>query len=38
MDWQHPTDDKRVVLAITRLRATTDVDYRGPLIMNPGVS
>ncbi|KAH6693468.1 TAP-like protein-domain-containing protein [Plectosphaerella plurivora] len=36
MDWQNPTDDKRVVLAITRLRATTHVDYRGPLIMNPG--
>lgn len=38
-DWLDPTDDDRVVLAITRLRAATapnDADYRGPVFFNPG--
>lgn len=38
MDWQQPTDDRRVVLAIARIRATDKSDYRGPVIFNPGVS
>lgn len=38
MDWQEPSDDHRVVLAITRIRATDKSDYRGPVIFNPGVS
>lgn len=37
MDWQDPTDEERVVLAISRLRATNMTDYRGPVIFNPGV-
>ncbi|WYZ35252.1 hypothetical protein EsH8_I_001528 [Colletotrichum jinshuiense] len=36
MDWQQPTDDRRVVLAIARIRATDKSDYRGPVIFNPG--
>ncbi|KZL64421.1 alpha/beta hydrolase fold family protein [Colletotrichum tofieldiae] len=36
MDWQQPSDDRRVVLAITRIRATDTSDYRGPVIFNPG--
>ncbi|KAL1878107.1 hypothetical protein VTK73DRAFT_8068 [Phialemonium thermophilum] len=36
MDWQDPTDDERVVLAIIRLRAKNRTDYRGPVIFNPG--
>lgn len=38
MDWQEPNDEQRVILAITRLRATNTDDYRGPVIFNPGVS
>ncbi|OLN88180.1 putative hydrolase Mb2248c-like protein 1 [Colletotrichum chlorophyti] len=36
MDWQKPTDDRRVILAISRIRATDESDYRGPVIFNPG--
>ncbi|KAK3335899.1 TAP-like protein-domain-containing protein [Cercophora scortea] len=39
MDWQDPTEDLRVVLAIIRLRAATATntsDYRGPVFFNPG--
>ena len=39
MDWQDPSDEERVVLAVIRLRAATDSplgDYRGPVIFNPG--
>ncbi|KAK1502020.1 hypothetical protein CTAM01_05458 [Colletotrichum tamarilloi] len=36
MDWQEPSDDHRVVLAITRIRATDKLDYRWPVIFNPG--
>ncbi|KAL0935905.1 alpha beta hydrolase fold family [Colletotrichum truncatum] len=36
MDWLEPSDDRRVILAITRLRATDRSDYRGPVIFNPG--
>ncbi|OBR14913.1 Alpha beta hydrolase fold family [Colletotrichum higginsianum IMI 349063] len=36
MDWQQPRDDRRVVLAIVRIRATDASDYRGPVIFNPG--
>ncbi|KAK4231079.1 TAP-like protein-domain-containing protein [Podospora fimiseda] len=36
MDWQDPSDDKRVVLAIIRLRASNLSDYRGPVFFNPG--
>lgn len=36
MDWQDPTDDQRVVLAVIRLRAANRTDYRGPVFFNPG--
>ncbi|TDZ20950.1 putative hydrolase [Colletotrichum orbiculare MAFF 240422] len=36
MDWLDPSDDKRVVLAIARIRATDRQDYKGPVIFNPG--
>ncbi|TGJ78896.1 hypothetical protein E0Z10_g9869 [Xylaria hypoxylon] len=36
MDWLDPSDEERVVLAIIRLRATEQDDYRGPVIFNPG--
>lgn len=37
MDWADPKDTNRVILAITRLRATnTSTDYRGPVFFNPG--
>ncbi|KAI0886433.1 alpha/beta-hydrolase [Annulohypoxylon maeteangense] len=38
MDWLDPSDDPsgRVVLAITRLRATESGSYRGSIIFNPG--
>ncbi|KAG7131280.1 putative hydrolase like protein [Verticillium longisporum] len=36
MDWSNPSDNQRVVLAITRLPAVNKTDYRGPVIMNPG--
>lgn len=39
LDWQDPTDDARVVLAISKLRAaatTTADDYRGAVFFNPG--
>ncbi|KAI1453229.1 alpha/beta-hydrolase [Annulohypoxylon moriforme] len=38
MDWLDPSDDPsgRVVLAITRLRATETDSYQGSIIFNPG--
>lgn len=36
MDWQSPSDDERVVLAIIKLPATNLSDYRGAVITNPG--
>ncbi|KAK3989955.1 TAP-like protein-domain-containing protein [Cladorrhinum sp. PSN332] len=36
MDWQDPSNEKRVILAIIRLRATNLTDYRGPVFFNPG--
>jgi hypothetical protein len=38
LDWQDPSDDERVVLAVMRLPAATknQSDYRGPVIFNPG--
>jgi hypothetical protein len=38
MDWQQPSDELRVVLAIVRKPATNTTGYRGPVIVNPGVS
>lgn len=38
MDWQDPSNDQKVVIAIMRLRATDTRDYRGPVFFNPGVS
>jgi hypothetical protein len=37
MDWQNPSDDLRVVLAITRIPAVNRTNYLGPVILNPGV-
>lgn len=37
MDWVDPSDDQRVVLAITRIPAVNKTDYLGPVILNPGV-
>ena len=36
MDWLDPSDDLRVVLAVVRLRATDQANYRGPIFFNPG--
>ncbi|KAH6695041.1 TAP-like protein-domain-containing protein [Plectosphaerella plurivora] len=36
MDWQNPSDDLRVVLAITRMPAVNRTNYLGPVILNPG--
>jgi hypothetical protein len=39
LDWQQPTEEHRVILAVIRLRAAvapTSPDYRGPLFFNPG--
>ncbi|KAM0335137.1 hypothetical protein ACHAQA_000177 [Verticillium albo-atrum] len=36
MDWSNPSDDQRVVLAISRIPAVNKTDYRGPVILNPG--
>lgn len=36
MDWQSPSEEKRVILAIIRLRATNLTHYRGPVFFNPG--
>ncbi|ROT42188.1 hypothetical protein SODALDRAFT_9550 [Sodiomyces alkalinus F11] len=36
IDWQDPGDQRRVVLAIARIRATDTKDYQGPVIFNPG--
>lgn len=36
MDWQDPSVDQRVVLAVVRRRATDTADYRGPVFFNPG--
>ncbi|KAK4167179.1 Alpha/Beta hydrolase protein [Cladorrhinum sp. PSN259] len=36
MDWQDPSEENRVVLAIIRLGATNLTDYRGPVFFNPG--
>ncbi|KAK7750156.1 hypothetical protein SLS62_007907 [Diatrype stigma] len=37
LDWQDPRDDARVVLAISKLRATAaGTDYRGAVFFNPG--
>jgi pimeloyl-ACP methyl ester carboxylesterase len=36
MDWLEPDSGQTVVLAISRLRATDNEDYRGPVFFNPG--
>lgn len=38
LDWQDPTDDERVILAISKLKATTTdpADYKGAVFFNPG--
>lgn len=36
MDWQDPSEERRVVLAVMRRRATDTTDYRGPVFFNPG--
>jgi hypothetical protein len=38
MDWVGESEDKRVVLAVARIRATDKTDYRGSVFFNPGVS
>ena len=37
MDWVEPSDELRVHLAVIRLPAKTQEDYRGPVFVNPGV-
>ena len=37
LDWQDPTDEERVVLAVIRSKAKTQQDYKGPVFVNPGV-
>lgn len=37
VDWLQPSSDKRVALAVIRLRATETDDYRGPVFVNPGM-
>lgn len=36
LDWLNPNNDDRVILAIARLRATDEKDYKGPVFFNPG--
>ncbi|KAG9242707.1 TAP-like protein-domain-containing protein [Calycina marina] len=36
MDWLEPSNDSSVVLAVIRKNATSQVDYIGPLFINPG--
>ncbi|KAK8036914.1 hypothetical protein PG991_001228 [Apiospora marii] len=36
LDWQDPTDEERVVLAVIRSKAKTQQDYKGPVFVNPG--
>ena len=36
MDWLDPTDDKRVVLAVSKIRATDTDNYKGAAFFNPG--
>ncbi|KAK4462932.1 Alpha/Beta hydrolase protein [Cladorrhinum samala] len=36
MDWQNPSEEKRVILAVIRLRATNLTHHRGPVFFNPG--
>ena len=36
MDWLDPTDDKRVVLAVSKIRATDTDNYKGVAFFNPG--
>ncbi|KAK8078468.1 alpha/beta-hydrolase [Apiospora saccharicola] len=36
LDWQEPTDEERVVLAVIRSKAKTQQNYKGPVFVNPG--
>ncbi|KAK8134814.1 alpha/beta-hydrolase [Apiospora sp. TS-2023a] len=36
LDWQEPSDEERVVLAVIRSKAKTQQDYKGPVFVNPG--
>ncbi|KAA8570852.1 hypothetical protein EYC84_000243 [Monilinia fructicola] len=36
LDWLEPTNSSKVVLAVLRKNATSKVDYKGPLFINPG--
>ncbi|KAF7925507.1 uncharacterized protein EAE98_006732 [Botrytis deweyae] len=36
LDWLEPTNSSKVVLAVLRKNATSKVDYKGPLFVNPG--
>lgn len=38
MNWLEPSDDRRVVVAVSRIRATDKSNYKGPVFFNPGVS
>ncbi|KAI8190027.1 hypothetical protein K4K54_012610 [Colletotrichum sp. SAR 10_86] len=36
MNWLEPSDDRRVVVAVSRIRATDKSNYKGPVFFNPG--
>ncbi|KAK8086209.1 alpha/beta-hydrolase [Apiospora phragmitis] len=36
LDWQDPSEEERVVLAVIRSQARTQQDYKGPVFLNPG--
>lgn len=36
LDWLEPTNSSKAVLAVLRKNATSMVDYKGPLFINPG--
>ncbi|KAK7979737.1 hypothetical protein PG989_012194 [Apiospora arundinis] len=36
LDWQDPSEEERVVLAVIRSKAKTQQDYKGPVFLNPG--
>ncbi|TGO86804.1 hypothetical protein BPOR_0275g00070 [Botrytis porri] len=36
LDWLEPTNSSKVILAVLRKNATSKVDYKGPLFVNPG--
>ncbi|KAH8651115.1 TAP-like protein-domain-containing protein [Xylariales sp. PMI_506] len=36
LDWLDPSEEERVILAVIRLKAKANDDYRGPVFINPG--